>query len=107
MGEGKNVLFTSHQVVIRDLKYSQHIVATGSADDITMLYKFDNFRSSFLPSIFVSHSDEVRKIWHERFGHLNYCSLHNLCKEKMVTCLPMVSCKDGVCSGCVLGKHHR
>jgi len=25
----------------------------------------------------------------------------------MVTGLPMVSCRDGVCSGCVLGKHHR
>ena len=25
----------------------------------------------------------------------------------MVTGLPLVSCKDSVCSGCVLGKHHR
>ena len=25
----------------------------------------------------------------------------------MVTGLPMVSCRDGVCFGCVLGKHHR
>ena len=25
----------------------------------------------------------------------------------MVTGLPMVSCKDGVCFGCVLEKHHR
>ena len=25
----------------------------------------------------------------------------------MVTGLPMVSCRDGVCSGCVLRKHHR
>ena len=25
----------------------------------------------------------------------------------MVTGLPLVSCKDGVCSGCVLGKYHR
>ena len=24
----------------------------------------------------------------------------------MVTSLPMVSCRDGVCSGCVLKKHH-
>ena len=28
-------------------------------------------------------------------------------KGNMVTGLPLVSCKDGVCSGCVLGKHHR
>jgi hypothetical protein len=25
----------------------------------------------------------------------------------MVTGLPLVSCRDGVCVGCVLGKHHR
>src|SRR5699024_6441365 len=69
--------------------------------------KFHNFGSSNLPSVFVAHNDEVSKLWHERFGHLNYCSLQNLCKENMVTGLPMVSCRDGVCSGCVLGKHHR
>jgi hypothetical protein len=40
-------------------------------------------------------------------SHINYRSLQNLCKEKMVIDLPMVSCKDGVCSGCVLEKHHR
>jgi hypothetical protein len=25
----------------------------------------------------------------------------------MVTGLPLISCRDGVCVGCVLGKHHR
>ena len=105
-GEGKSVLFTPHQVVIWDLKDPQHIVAIGSVDDITRLYKFDNFGSSSLPSVFVAHSDDVSRLWHEQFGHLNFRSLLNLCKEKKVTGLPMVSCKNGVCSGCVLGKHH-
>ena len=105
--EAKSVLFTPHQVVIQNLKDPQHIVATGSVDDITRLYKFDNSGSSFLSSVFVSHSDEVSRLWHEQFGHLNFCSLQNICKEKMVTVLPMVSCKDGVCSSCILGKHHQ
>ena len=56
---------------------------------------------------FVAHSDNLSKLWHEQFGRLNYRSLQQLYKENMVTGLPMVSCKDGVCSGCVLGKHHR
>ena len=59
------------------------------------------------PSVFVAHSDNLSKLWHERFGHLNYCSLQKLCKDNMVTGLPMVSCKDGVFSSCVLEKHHR
>ena len=100
-------MFTPHQVVIQDLKNSRHVLANGSVDDITRLYKFENFGSSSLPSIFVAHSDEVSMLWHEWFSHLNYRSLQNLCKEEMVTGLPLVSCKDGVCSGCVLRKHHR
>jgi hypothetical protein len=34
-GEGKNVEFSPHQVVINDLKYLQHVLATGIVDDIT------------------------------------------------------------------------
>eukprot|EP00253_Pinus_taeda_P027041 PITA_27041 len=105
--EGKIVEFSPHDVVIKDLRDPKQILATGIADDSTRLYKFHNFGSSNLPSLFVAHNDEVSKLWHERFGHLNYRSLQHLCKENMVTGLPMVSCRDGVCSGCVLGQHHR
>ena len=79
-GEGKIVEFSPHDVVIKDLKDPRHILATGIADDSTRLYNFDNFGSSCLPSVFVAHNDEVRKLWHERFGHLNYLSLQTLCK---------------------------
>ena len=64
-GEGKSVLFTPHQVVIRDLKDPRPIVSIGSIDDITRLYKFDNFGSSSLPSASISHIDVVSKLWHE------------------------------------------
>ena len=67
-----------------------------------LLYKFNNFGSSPFPSVFVAHSDNFSKLWHERFGHLNYRSLQQLCKDNMVTGISMVSCKDGVCSGCAL-----
>jgi hypothetical protein len=72
-GEGKIVEFSPHQVVIKNLKDLKHVLANGIVDDITRLYKFDNFGSSF----FVPHSDDLRKLWHERFGHLNYRSLQN------------------------------
>ena len=106
-GEGKTVTFTPHQVVIKDFKDPQHVLATRIVDDITKLYKFNNFGSSPFSSVFVTHSNNLSKLWHERFGHLNYCSLQQLCKDNMVTGLLLVSCKDGVCSGCVLRKHHR
>ena len=59
------------------------------------------------PSVFVAHSDNLIKLWHERVGHLNYHSSQQLCKDNMVTGLPMVSFKNGVCFGCLLEKHHR
>jgi hypothetical protein len=44
-GEGKTVEFSPHQVVIKDLKSPKHVLATGIVDDITRLYKFENFGS--------------------------------------------------------------
>ena len=51
-GEGKMVEFSPHDVVIKDLKYPKHILATGIADDSTRLHKFDKCGSSCLPSVF-------------------------------------------------------
>jgi hypothetical protein len=79
--EGKTVEFSPHQVVIKNLKDHHHVLATRIGDDITRLYKFDNFGSSSFPSFFVSYSDDLRKIWHEHFGHLNYCSSEQLCNQ--------------------------
>ena len=74
-GEGKIVMLTLNRVVIKDFKYNKHPRATRIVDDITRLYKFNNFGSSHFHLVFVAHSDDLRKLWHERFGHLNYRSL--------------------------------
>ena len=58
-GEGKTVTFTPHQVVINDFKDPQHVLATEIVDDITRLYKFNNFGSSPFPLVFVAHSDNL------------------------------------------------
>ena len=44
-GEGKVVTFTPHQVVIKDFKNHQNVLSTRTIDDITRLYKFNNFGS--------------------------------------------------------------
>jgi hypothetical protein len=104
-GEGKTIDFSPHQVVIKDLKDHKHVFATEIVDDITRLYEFGNFGSSSFSSVFVAHSDDLSKLWHEWFGHLNYRSLQQLCNQQMVTGLPLVSCRDGVYANCVLDKH--
>ena len=42
-GKGKTVTFTPHQIVIKDFKDTQNVLATGIVDNITRLYKFNNF----------------------------------------------------------------
>jgi hypothetical protein len=64
-GEGKTVEFSPHQVVIKDLKDPKNVLATRIFDDITKLYKFDNFGSSAFSSAFVAHSDDLSKLWHD------------------------------------------
>ena len=70
-GEGKTVTFTPHQVVIKNFKDPYHVLSTRIVDDITRLYKFNDSGSSPLPSIFVARSDDLRKISHKQFGHLD------------------------------------
>jgi hypothetical protein len=74
---------------------------------MTRLYKFDNFGSSFFPSGFVSHSNDLNKLWHEWFVHLNYPLMQQLCNQQLVMSLPLVSSRDGVCASFVLGKHYQ
>ena len=62
-GEGKTVTFTPHQVVIKDFKNPQNVLSTRTIDDITKLYKFNNFGSSHFLSVFVAHSDNLSKLW--------------------------------------------
>jgi hypothetical protein len=106
-GEGKTLDFSPHRVVIKDIKDLKNVLATGISNDITRLYKFDNFGLSYFSSICVAHSDDLSKLWHDQFGHLNYRPLQKLCNQKMVTGLSPISCRNGVCASCVLGKHHR
>ena len=58
-GEGKTVTFTTHQVVIKDFKNPQNVLSTRTDDDITRLYKFNNFGSSPFPLVFIAHSDDL------------------------------------------------
>ena len=58
-------------------------------------------------SCFVSAEKEVSKLWHDRYGHLNYGSLKLLSNKRMVHGLPQIDLVDGVCEDCQFGKQHR
>ena len=57
------------------------------------------------PTYLLTHANNTNKIWHGRFGHLNFKYLQQLHKDKMVEGLPLIQTSDGVCYGFLVGKH--
>ena len=53
----------------------------------------------------LTHANEESRIWHERFGHLNFRYMQQLSKQRMVKGLPTIEFSNGVCNECALGKH--
>ena len=81
--EPKRVTFTPDMVEITEISTYQ-VIAIGYADHHERMYKF----SSFLPTSngqgLLSHANEVLKLWHETFGHMNYKYLQELHRDEMV-----------------------
>ena len=46
-------------------------------------------------------------LWHLRYGHLNFHSLKEMSRQKMVESLPQIEVPDHLCRRCVAGKQHR
>jgi hypothetical protein len=53
----------------------------------------------------LTHVDDSSRIWHERFGHLNFKYMKHINKNILVDGLPDIHFSKGVCEGCVLSKH--
>ncbi|CAL8157459.1 unnamed protein product [Prunus armeniaca] len=58
-------------------------------------------------SCFVGIEKGISKLWHDRYGHMNYASLKLLSSKEMVDGLPQIDHIDDVCEECQLGKQHR
>ena len=44
-------------------------------------------------------------MWHERFGHMNFKFLQQIHNDNMVEGFPLIQTSNGVCHGCLVGKH--
>jgi hypothetical protein len=101
---GRKVEFTPDFTVITDISTCSQL-AHGIADHGSRLYFFSHFVPKSIRTIFMSQSNDISRLWHEIFGHLNYKYLHQLRKENMVEGLPAIKFTSGVCQGCIHGKH--
>ncbi len=50
----------------------------------------------------LTHSTSQINLWHEQFGHLDFCSLHQLFSKHMVKGLPNIKFSKGECSSCLV-----
>jgi hypothetical protein len=100
---GKKFIFTPNFVDIYDMQTNSR-VATGEVNHQSRLYTFSEFIEPD-STLLLTHADESSRIWHERFGHLNFRYMQQIIKKKLFDGLPDIHFSKGVCEGCVLGKH--
>jgi hypothetical protein len=100
---GKKIIFTPNSV---DIYYMQTIsrVATGEVNHQSRLDTFSEFIEPDF-DLLLTHAHESSRIWHERFGHLNFIYMKQLSKKRLVDGLPYIHFSKGACEGCVLIKH--
>jgi hypothetical protein len=102
-GTRKKFVFTPNVVDIYDMQTNSK-VATGEVNHHSRLYTFSEFIEPDF-ALLLTHADESSRIWHERFGHLNFKYMQQLSKHRLVDDLPDIHLSKGVCEGCVLEKH--
>jgi hypothetical protein len=102
-GTEKKVIFIPNFIDIHDMQTNSR-VATGEVNDQSRLYTFSEF-IELDSTLLLTHADESSRIWHERFGHLNFRYMKKISKHRLVDGLPDIHFSKGVCEGCVLGKH--
>ena len=82
-GVPKRVFFSPDDVEITKLT-SRKLVAKGLANHHAKAYEFSHFVADAKPTALLTHGNEVSRLWHERFGHLNFKYLQQLQKNSMV-----------------------
>ena len=106
---GLVVKFVDERCTVHDLSDGDHIIASSSL--CCGLYKLNTYGSSVKDVACAIVDSQVvvdAKLWHARFGHLNFASLLRLQKSEMVSSLPKLETPSKhVCEGCILGKMQR
>ena len=77
----------------------------GIANHESRMYKFSHFLPYSSRNVLLSHPNDTRNIWNERFENLNYRYLQALRKENMVEGLLSIKFSKDTCKGCIVGKH--
>ena len=80
IGSPKKFIFSPDEVEITEIS-SGKVIAKGVANHTSKVYMFSHFLPYSNPSALLIHANEASKLWHERFGHLNYKYLYDLSEK--------------------------
>ena len=73
----KRVSFSLNDLEIMELA-SEKLVSKGLANHHAKAYEFSHFVTDAKPIVLLTHGNEVSRLWHERFFHLNFKYLQQL-----------------------------
>jgi hypothetical protein len=104
-GTRNKFIFTPNFIDIYDMQTNTKVVI-GEVNHQSRLYTFSEFIEPD-SSLLLTHVDESSRIWHERFGNLNFRYMQQIRKKILVDGLPDIHFSKGVCEGCFLGKHRQ
>ncbi|CAL2280264.1 unnamed protein product [Prunus armeniaca] len=98
------LVFRDHKVdIFNDSSLSNMVVSVKQKGKMCFPLTFNTIKEVTLKT----NVQECSKIWHKRFGHLNFRSLKLLQSQAMVLGLLEIQNGEVLCHGCVLGKGHR
>ena len=106
---GLVVKFLDDRYTVHDLSYGDIIVAFGTlCRGLYKLTMYGKCVEDLACAVMDLQAILDAKLWHARFGHLNFASLLRLQKFEMVSSLPKLEAPiKHVCEGCTLGKMQR
>ncbi|MCO5612030.1 hypothetical protein L7F22_066292 [Adiantum nelumboides] len=106
---GLVVKFVDDRCTVHDLRFGDEIFASGIlCRGLYKLTLYDKCGQNFANAVVDTKAISDAKLWHARFGHLNFASLLRLQKSVMVASLPPLEAPvKHVCEGCILGKMQR
>ncbi|MCO5555895.1 hypothetical protein L7F22_009439 [Adiantum nelumboides] len=102
------VKFVDERCTVHDLSFGDEIVASGNlCRGLYKLTLYDKCGQNFANAVLESKAISNAKLWHARFGHLNFANFQRLQKFDMVASLPPLEAPvKHVCEGCILGKYN-
>jgi hypothetical protein len=92
-------------MIIKYLDDSSHVLVMGKVSHKVRIYYFSHLVPNYPSIVLLAQTNEMSKLWHECYGHVNYHCLQQLSERNMVIGLPYILFYDGMCLGCVVRKH--